>query len=447
MIKIKSLKQAEEFLYKQIPKESTQIYSGAFGLKRTKYLLKLLGDPQEKIRVIHTAGTSGKGSTSYLISHLLRNLGFKVGLHLSPHLVDIRERALINNKIIKEQQYIKYLNELIPYLSIMGKTEWGKATYFETLTVLAFYIFYQERVDYAVVETGLGGLLDATNAIENPNKLAVITRIGLDHTKILGKTIKEIAFQKAGIIHTGNQVIALHQHWFGEKVLVDTAKTTGAEMTLVSKGRNYLHIKSFIDKTEFDFQIGNLSINNIKLTMIGEHQAENCGLALAVLYKLSQKYNFKLDLSKVRKSLSTAHFPGRFDVKVISGRTVILDGAHNAQKMGSLVSTIQHLLPGEKLSFLVAFKKGKDYYSCLKLITKIADSIIITRFFVGDEPALAEDPEKIKRVLNRLGYKNYQVVTDPKQALKMSLGSGGFPLVITGSLYFLSDIYGFMAGD
>ena len=151
---------------------------------------------QEKLNIIHVAGTSGKGSTCYLISSLLKFHGFKVGLHQSPHLTDVRERFQMNNKIISEEEFIFYLNKIIPIINMVGKTFHGSLTYFEILVGLAYFIFYDKKIDYVVMETGLGGWFDATNVVERPDKLAVLTTIGLDHANILGKTIEEIALQK-----------------------------------------------------------------------------------------------------------------------------------------------------------------------------------------------------------------------------------------------------------
>jgi len=187
---IQSFKQAEELLSQHIPKTSTQTFPGKLGLNRAKYFLKLLGNPQEKLKIIHIAGTSGKGSTCYLISSLLTSQGFKVGLHQSPHLTDVTERFQIDGKIISQKEFVFYLNKVIPVINMVGKTFHGSLTYFEILVGLAYLIFYEKKIDYAVIETGLGGKYDGTNVVARPDKLSVLTKIGLDHTNILGKTIE-----------------------------------------------------------------------------------------------------------------------------------------------------------------------------------------------------------------------------------------------------------------
>ncbi|HEX7542763.1 MAG TPA: bifunctional folylpolyglutamate synthase/dihydrofolate synthase, partial [Patescibacteria group bacterium] len=171
MTKIKNFHQAEKYLNLHIPKGFEQTFSGELGLKRAKYFLHLLGDPQEKLKIIHVAGTSGKGSTCYLISSLLAGQGFKVGLHQSPHLTDVAERFQINNQIISKEEFIFYLNKIIPTINIVGKTFHGLPTYFEILVGLAYLIFYEKKVDYAVMETGLGGWYDGTNIVSRSDKL------------------------------------------------------------------------------------------------------------------------------------------------------------------------------------------------------------------------------------------------------------------------------------
>ena len=176
-MKLRNLKEVEEFLFDQIPSFEKRKVPGQVGLDRTKYLMKLLGDPQEKIKIIHIAGTSGKGSTAHYLSQLLGCHGFKVGLSLSPHLVDIRERAQVGGKLLSEKKFVGYMNTLLTAFNKMKKYEYGTPTYFELVQALAFLAFYKERVDYAVIETGMGGTYDATNVVKNNSKMALITKL------------------------------------------------------------------------------------------------------------------------------------------------------------------------------------------------------------------------------------------------------------------------------
>ncbi len=169
-MQIKTLSQFEAYLKTRIPTREA-LFVGDLGLQRAKYFMRLLGNPQNKLKVIHIAGTSGKGSTAYLTSQLLQSQGFRVGLSISPHIFDIRERIQINNQLPTEKLILGYFNQILPTIEKMEKCRYGTPTYFEILVGLAYYIFAKEKLDYAVIETGLGGRLDGTNTVTNKNKI------------------------------------------------------------------------------------------------------------------------------------------------------------------------------------------------------------------------------------------------------------------------------------
>lgn len=438
---VKNYQEAVDWLYSYAPERGPKMVGGFIGLERTKYLLKLLANPQEKIPVIHVAGTSGKGSTSYLISLLLTTLGFKTGLHVGPHLLDLRERVQINNGLLKEYLFVKYLNQIIPVIEKMKNSQYGQPTYFEIMTSFAFYVFYMEKCDYAVMETGMGGLLDATNTVKNPKKLAVITRIGLDHMALLGQTLTEIAKQKAGIIQVKNIVITLDQSSKINKVFKDTAELKNALLNVLRKGVNFKNISFKEDKTVFDFEFENVR-NQIKLGLIGEYQAENCSLALASIKTLSKRDGFEINWPKALKTLEGASFPGRFQILNLNGKKIILDGAHNGQKMSSFISSLNKVIPG-KVDFLISFKEGKDYLDMLKIITPKAKNIYVTSFALAGNDLKnyhSEGVEVIAKLLKKMGFEQYQAIEDQDLALTTALSSKS-ELVITGSLYFISNVY------
>jgi len=423
---INTFKQAEAFLTLHIPKTSDQTFSGESGLKRTKYFLHLLGDPQEKIKVIHVAGTSGKGSTCYLISSILISQGLKVGLHQSPHLTDVRERYQINNKIISEKEFTSYLNKVVPIINAVGKTFHGNLTYFEILVGLAYLIFFEKKVDYAVMETGLGGWYDGTNVVSRFDKLSVLTKIGLDHTAILGKTIEKIALQKAMIINEKSQAISIYQDPKAEKVIREVAKNKQANIIFVNK-KNYLEEDSPQDN---------------KLSLIGEYQRENAGLALTAVYYLGLRDGFKLDLNKIKKVFETINFPGRFDVKKIADKVVIFDGAHNPQKMEAFIGSLTKIYPKKKFNFLLAFKKGKDFQNMLKKIVEFAESITLTSFYTENQDMIndSEESKVIGRYLKKIGFDNFEINLSLEKAWKYILTKKE-PIVVVGSLYLVGEIF------
>jgi dihydrofolate synthase/folylpolyglutamate synthase len=418
-MKIHNFTQAEKFLALHIPKTSQQKFSGELGLKRTKCFLHLLGDPQEKLKIIHVAGTSGKGSTCYLISTLLASQGFKVGLHQSPHLTDVTERFQINNQIILKEEFVFYLNKIIPITKIVEKSFHSFPTYFEILIGLAYLIFYEKKVDYAVIETGLGGQYDATNVVLRPDKLVILTKIGLDHTNILGKTIEEIALQKAMIINNHSQAISIDQEQSVKKIFEKIAQEKKAKL-------------QFIRPLSFNFS----------LNLIGDYQKENASLALTAVNVLSKRDGFKLNKEKIKKIFETAKFHGRFDIKNITNKIVIFDGAHNPQKMQAFINALTQKYPNKKFNFLLAFKKGKDYKNMLKIIILWADSIILTSFFTDSQDMinLSEKPSIIGQQLKKIGFNNFTVVLSNKKAWKKLLNQTG-PIVVTGSLYLIGEIY------
>ena len=442
-MKIKTFSEAQSFLYRQIPQGEKNTFPGQLGLDRAKLLLRLIGDPQEKIKVIHIAGTSGKGSTACLASQILTDLGFKTGLTLSPHLKDIRERVQINNQLISKEKFVLYLNQLLGAIEKMASSPYGSPTYFEILIGLAFYSFCQEKVNYAVIETGLGGWFDGTNVVKNPQKVVILTRIGLDHTQVLGKTIGEIALQKAKIIQPDNTVFALKQKPAANKIFEKIARKEKAKLFFVEKGVRFKNIKPTPEKTIFNFFWPPYNFKNLALGLLGAHQAENCSLALAAISFLSQRDNFSFDEKKIRQTLKKASFPGRLEILKINGRIIILDGAHNPQKIAALAKNLKNFFPNQKFDFLIAFKKKKDFAKALPKITPLAQKIYLTRFFQGHQDwlALSEGPGKIKKVLKKLKFDNFEIASDPQKVIDKKTRQ---PLVITGSLYLLSEIYPFI---
>lgn len=442
-IQIHTYTQALEYLYRHIPRGDDFMFPGNFGLLRTKYLLNLLDNPQNKIRVIHVAGTSGKGSTSYFISIILRSLGFKVGLSLSPHLLDLRERFQVNNKLISEANFCKYLSEVACVVDKMVASEFGLPTFFEIVVAFSYYLYAEMNLDYAVMETGLGGLYDATNVVDRSDKVSIITKIGHDHTKILGATLKEISFQKAGIIQSGNTVITIDQNKRVLDVIRRESSIKRAKLYVVNN--NQTNSIALLPQPKFNFNFLEIFIQEISLKMIGSFQIQNCSLALATIIFLSKRDVFSLNISKIKQSLARSNFRGRMEVKRISGKEVVIDGAHNPQKMSEFINNLLVYYPKQKFDFLIAFKKGKDYKKILRFIVPYARKIIVTSFFNQTKfqgmRILAEDTKVIGNILNILGFNNFVMYYDNKAAISEMLSTNSGVKVITGSLYLLSDVF------
>ncbi|HEX4662459.1 MAG TPA: Mur ligase family protein, partial [Candidatus Saccharimonadales bacterium] len=281
-----------------------------YKLERMRQLMAFLGNPQDRLRIIHIAGTSGKTSTAYFIRGLLEAAGTRTGLTVSPHIIGINERVQIGGIPLDEQQFLAYANQFFGLLAQSSL----QPTYFELLVALAYWVFAAEKVDYAVVETGLGGLLDGTNVVSRPDKVCVITDIGLDHTEILGETLPEIAAQKAGIIQAHNHVLMTSQNSAVIDVIRQAADTQRATIEVVTAQKGPTNLPTF--------------------------QQHNWTLATAV-FEYVKTRDILPDLAN-SQLLDVQHQtpPGRYEQYQYNDKTIILDGAHNPQKLQALSDSL-----------------------------------------------------------------------------------------------------------
>jgi dihydrofolate synthase/folylpolyglutamate synthase len=412
-MKITSLQSANKILMKYVPLAKT-LTGKNLTLDRTMELLKIVGNPHNKLKVIHVAGTSGKTSTSYYISKLLTLTGKKVGLTVSPHVDSITERIQINGTPISEKKFCKYLEEFL------GKIKNENPTYFELMIAFAYYVFAKEKVDYAVMETGLGGSQDSTNVSQKEDKVCVITDIGYDHMNILGNTLKEITSQKAGIIWNKNQVIMYKQK---PEILNEVEKRTkefAAKLTLVD----------YHKEKQFKF-----------FSTLPTFQQRNWTLARKVLEFIVKRDKLKkIGNSELAKSVEI-QVPGRMETVIFNGKKIIMDGAHNEQKMKAFVNSLKSRYPTTKFNFLLAKKEGKECEDVIKTLKPIMNNLIITTFeTTQDMPIVSMDPNIILGICNKYKVKNVQILPNNKNALKKFTELDGENFVITGSFYLLSQI-------
>lgn len=439
-MQIKLFSQALSYLYAKIPGKDT-IFPADWGIARTRDLLSLIGNPQNQIKVVHIAGTSGKGSTTVLIANLLQRSGFKVGHTLSPHLYDIRERIQIDQKLISRSAFVKLLNQLIPAIEKTTKAMGSSPSYFEITTCMMYLYFYQQKVDYALIETGLGGKYDATNVVNNPNKICVLTQIGLDHTHILGKTLSEISSQKAGIIGKSNLVMTFKQDPKVNQVFANQAQLQNAKLISLDLAQTIKPLAFTAKTTKFDFDYQTHHLPGLKSSLVGSYQLSNLALALATYCEIMQRENKTVLKSQVRKGLKLK-FAGRLEIRKIKNRTVIIDGAHNPQKMQGLIDSLKTIFPNQKFSFIIAFKYNKDIQNMLQIMLPLAEQFIITSFDVaGGYESYSADPMQVQNQLHKLGYKKTKVIYQAKQALKYAVDHAKSPIVVTGSLYLISELF------
>jgi dihydrofolate synthase/folylpolyglutamate synthase len=434
-----NFKEIEKYLYSRIKDKIDIGYSAGFSLERVKYTLELLGNPQEKIIVIHIAGTSGKGSTASFISKILTAHGFKTGLTLSPHIHDIRERIQINNNLIEQEIFANNFTELLEIFKEVEKSKFGSLSYFEMIISLAYYTFWKENVDYAVIETGLGGTYDATNCISNTDKVCVITRIGYDHMKILGKSLEEIAKNKAGIIGRNQHVVFLSQP--------NTNPIFEEKIREMNSNNDEIKLEQIIEfyKNEFDINYKDIAISKIKLGNIPEYQIENYALSVATTLHLSQRDNWKITESILITTFEKFDFSGRFEIMESERVKYILDGAHNEQKMQAFISSLTSKYPSLKFTFVLAFKEDKDVFSMIKIIQPHAKNIFITNFNSNNQDITHKSfpSQEITDILSSLYFtekvKIEANISNIIREIETQYGKSYEPIIVTGSLYLVSE--------
>ena len=328
-------------------------------LETITYLLEELGSPHLNQRFIHIAGTSGKGSTCAFLSSILSASGYKTGLYISPVVLNFNERIQVNGVQISNDELARLVSSIAGAVGRIVSRNCRRPTFFELTTALAFLYFRERRCDIAVLETGLGGRLDATNVIKTP-LVAAITNIGLDHTEVLGDTIAQITEQKAGIIKENGTVVLYAQSETVYKIVSDSCRRNAASLKIAPL--DTAEITRF-SLDGLSFQYGCFS--DLELTLTGSYQVKNAAMAVTIAETLMDK-GLNINAASIKKGLKSARWPGRFEV-MQKNPVVIVDGAHNPQKTEALMESLKALFPLKKISFVVGILSDKDFRSVLHL--------------------------------------------------------------------------------
>ncbi len=417
MISIENFVQLNEFLKKFVP---GSIADGDFYNPDKMFeLLPLVGNPHQKLNVVHVAGTSGKTSTCYYTAELLRASGANVGLTVSPHIFEINERVQINGQPLSEKQMCELFME---FINTPGFVEL-KPTYFELLVTFAFWVFARENCSHAVIEVGLGGLKDATNIVDDPAKVAVITDIGLDHTHILGETIEKIAFQKAGIIKQGNQVFCYEQGDIVDKVIDAQVQKNDAVLHRLNQERSEKSAEFVSDLPKYQ-----------KRNWLLANEVSNFVIARDKLQNLSAE-----QLLKTQELI----IPARMQRLNVEGKTLILDGAHNPQKIETMIDSLKTLYPNKSVSLLVSFVQSKQttLSDSTRLLKSVSDKIIVTEFSTTEDlPHKVIPLSDLVSEAKTAGFQNIQQISDCAQAFDALLRQPSDILVITGSFYLIGSL-------
>jgi len=412
-------------------------------LENIKYLLERLDNPHKKLRCIHVAGTNGKGSVCAMISSILQNDGYSIGLYTSPHLERFEERIKINNRMISKEDLVRYLNKIKPVIDEMRR-DIGEPTFFEAITSMAFLYFADRNVDFAVVEVGMGGRLDATNVVMP--LISVITNIYIDHTKHLGNTIEEIALEKASIIKDNGIVVTAVKDTLPLNIIKSKCLEKNCKLFLVGRDTRFLKLYSDIYGTEFDFY-GIYSIyRSLLVPLVGEHQLINATTAITVI-ELLRDYGFRISRDAIGEGLLSVKWPGRFEI-IRRKPFVVIDGAHNPSGMKQLKRTITELFIYKglikRLILIIAISAHKDMEKMISEIVEIVDTGIITKL---KERRFIE-PERILKEF--IKYEKYAVIKESiPEAIEyaISMGKEDDLICITGSLYAVAEARTFLKDD
>ncbi len=435
--------EAVQFLATVLPSANKVLFRRGEGIERSRGFFELLDNPQDRFSAVHIAGTSGKGTVAHMIESLLRHTGSKTGLHTSPHVYDIRERCMVNGELPLEQDYAHTVSRLIAPILAMEHTESGRPTYFEATNAAAFLTFAEQGVDYGVIETGLGGLYDSTNTISRSDKLAVITKLGLDHTEVLGDTIEKIAYQKAGILPKDGDAIVWRPD---EPKALETLRSVAIERhtTLYFVDSTHFTItNSQSDSMEMTYHDDRRTIRNIRLPAGGTYQAENATVAIRTLLFLAERDDLTLEDSEIHRAMSDVVMPGRHEKTHLFDREVILDGAHNPQKIAAFLETIDS--SNKKPVFVVALKKTKEAQEIFDLIAPVASHIVVTQFFTQQDGVLANFAYKaleLGDIASNMSDVPVVVHEDNLQALIDACGTAvdNQQVIVLGSFYLLGEI-------
>lgn len=394
------------------------------GVKRMKWMLSKLDHPEDNIQAVHVVGTNGKGSTvSYLRNALVAN-NYEVGTFTSPYIVTFNERISINGVPITNDELVDLVQIVKPISErLETETDLGPATEFEIITLIMFVYFGSIRpVDFVLVEAGLGALNDSTNVFQPI--MTVLTSIGLDHTNILGETYMDIAREKAGVIKPSVPLVysikpkdALH---FVREV-VETNYNKGLELD------RDIHVIS--DDAEFTYRYESYELENIQLKMIGQHQHENAALAITTLIEMFQRGIIQLDFNKMIDAIENTTWSGRIE-KVKDQPLILIDGAHNKESIDALVNTLNQYYSDKKIDILFAAIEGKPIGKMLNSLEDVANRFYVTTF---DFPKALP----IDAVYDYLEHDHIEKIQNYNSFIDEYDGE---LLVITGSLYFISEV-------
>lgn len=417
----------ERYLLEGLSSSPAVMTSGA-GRRRAEQLLLLLGSPQESLRLVHVAGTAGKGSVSTYIASLLRAHGFRTGAYLSPHVHSVFERFQIDGRHAPARELAAAVDGVRNVERLVSEGDLGPVTMFEAATAAAFKLFRDTRVDYGVVETGIGGLHDATNTVARSDKLAVLTPIGMDHTELLGPSLSDIASQKAGILAKNGAALAVRSGPAADGVVAAEAVRLGCRLDQPASAQLIDEVEPYIGAVSFS----------------GAHQRVNAGLALRAVRLLADRDGWELRPDRLVEGLRKARMPGRFEERRWRRHPLVLDGAHNPMKLAALAEVVRERWPGRAPVWVLSLKSDKDLQASVDAIAPAASAVVGTEFAsAGQCPGLgtALPVGRIAEAARRSGLRASGVRRLPDAlGLALSLSAPDVPVIVAGSFHLVADV-------
>ncbi|NME83246.1 folylpolyglutamate synthase/dihydrofolate synthase family protein [Clostridium sp. SM-530-WT-3G] len=409
-------------------------FGSNYGLKRTFRLLELLGNPDKKLKLIHVAGTNGKGSTTAMITKVLRGMGYKVGMYTSPYIEEFEERIQINGENIPKEKLVSLLVEVKEAVEKVIKEGYDHPTQFEILTALMFLYFYREKVDYGVVEVGLGGALDSTNVLTPI--VSVITSISYDHMNILGDTIEEIAEQKAGIIKEGIPVVVYPEEKNVQDVIVKKTEEMNSRIRLVQKNSvKLLNINR--DDIYQEVQVSTMKNDyKVKLPLLGAHQMLNLAVVLNTIEVIFEGQNEKLNVKLVEKSLEDVEWKGRLEV-LNKKPLIVIDGAHNIDGIKSLTYNVNKYFKYKNMILLLGILADKQVDEMIKEIVPFAEKV----YALTPHSDRAQLSQELKNKIVKYN-KNVIAIESYEEAVSKAISEADEDdlILISGSLYMIGDM-------
>ncbi|MFT4416496.1 bifunctional folylpolyglutamate synthase/dihydrofolate synthase [Fredinandcohnia humi] len=410
------------------------------GLARMEWMMERLDHPEKKIKAIHIGGTNGKGSTVSYIRNILQEAGYTVGTFTSPYIESFNERISVNGTPIDDKEIVSLLQVVKPLADELEQTELGGPTEFEVITAMALYYFgTNPEIDFVIMEVGLGGRLDSTNVITP--LLSIITSIGYDHMSILGNSIKEITSEKAGIIKEQRAIISGVTQKEAIEVIKNKANRIGSPYYQLEHDFFILNHQPIESGESFSIRTPMDMYKDLTLSMKGTHQIRNASLAIMAITLLQEQFLLEINYKELREGLQKTKWIGRFE-QVLSQPQVILDGAHNPEGVTSLIDTLKTHYNEKKVHIIFCAMKDKKLDTMISQLENVADTLTFTSF---DFPRAASSNElyenSSKKEANFI-VENWKEAIDSK--ISELLHEKDAVLVITGSLYFISEVRNYL---